>query len=556
MALVMMSALLFTVLAVDTGRLMIEKRRLQKIADLSALYAVNICTCSGTETPDEAAVKQAAQLVASQNGYSGDLVAEAGAVTLGTTVTSDEGIREFAINPNQPVTAVRVVTKADYPSSLILPGIMMSSETQLQASAVAIKPIRAGLQIGSFLARLDTGDSILNPLLGGLLGTSVSLDLAGYKGIAATQVTLLNLIKAQAGVGTVTELLDLSLSVGEFLELLVSAVDEDSTASLALNDLSLLTLGPLPEIRIGDILMVTGSNPDSALEAKVNVFDLLTAGLQLANQKHAIETGIGIDLPGVLSSSLDLYVIEPPKIVIGPPGKDKKGNWFTETTTAQLRLQLNLALNIDLALAQVEGNLALYLDAAKAHAYLESVKCANASNPVHHVVVGVQPSLVSLGLGQYANIASGSVPNPTPTLNVKLLGASILEITLATATSAENYIPDELQYDVAKTPIPVPTPEELTKTVGIRTGEALANAVGTLIDNLEVDIKLLTLNLGGILDPIIEVVTLLLKPLLQGLLELVGDLVLDPLLAALGIRLGGADVSLIWLGINPTLLAI
>lgn len=562
-ALVLILAVLFTALAVDTGRLALEKRRLQSIADLSALHAAGIATCGGSDIPNAATVAAAAQQVALANGYGGDLSAEAGGVTLGTTQTVS-GVRQFATAANvSDADAVRVIASSDYPTSLILPALI-TGNTRLQATAVASKQVLAGFQLGSFLARLNTGDSVLNPLLGGMLGTSLGLDLVSYKGIAAAQVSLLNLIDAAAGVGTVDELLNTQLSVADFLGLLVNAVGPTSTAGVALNDMLLAGVGTLPNIKLADILSVSAEDPESALDAKVNVFDLLNAALQLANKQHAISVpALNVNLSPIASLGMSLYVIEPPKIAIGPPGKDSAGNWRTKTETAQLRLQLDVsALDLDLGLISTAVKLSLYLDAAKANAHLKSVQCASADDPVHHVVIGVQPGLVTLGIGQYSNIANGTT-QPTPALEVNALGLTVANVAISATTSVQNPGPEDLTFDIAHTPIPSPPPPELTKTAGTDLATGIGNAIGTLADSLNIQVNVLPalnnpllLLVKATVQGLLNTLSGVLAPILEALLSAIGSLVLDPLLTALGIQLGGADVTVIWLEVKPTLLAI
>ncbi|MGZ5523381.1 MAG: pilus assembly protein TadG-related protein [Methylomonas sp.] len=562
-ALVLILAVLFTALAVDTGRLAMEKQKLQSIADLSALHAAGAATCGGTDIPDQATVAAAAQQVALANGYAGNLSTEPGGVTLGTTQTMN-GVRQFAtVASLSDADAVRVIATSDFPTSLVLPSFI-TGNTRLQATAVASKQILAGFQLGSFLARLNTGDSVLNPLLGGMLGTSLSLDLVSYKGIAAAQVSLLNLVNAAAGVGTVDELLNTQLSVTQFLNILVTAVGPSSTAGVALNQMLPAGVGALPNIKLADILSVTAENPQSALDAKINAFDLLNATLQLANKQHAVSVpALNVNLSPIVSLGMSLYVIEPPKIAIGPPGRDSAGKWRTEVSTAQLRLQLDVsALDLNLGLISTGVKLSLYLDAAKANAHLKSVQCATAADHIHHVVIGVQPSLVSLGIGQYSDITSGTV-QPTPALQVNALGLTVADVTISAATSVQNPSPEDLTFNIAQTPIPSPPPPELTQTADTSAGNGLSNAIGTLSNSLNIQVNVLpALNnpllilVKATIQGLLNTLPGVLAPILQTLLAAIGNLVLDPLLTALGIQLGGADVTVIWLEIKPTLLAI
>ena len=563
-ALVLMSAVLFVTLAVDTGRLALEKRRLQQVADLSAIHAASVASCGGAESPDAAAVAAAAQAVAAQNGYSGDLAAESGAVTLGKTQTVS-GVRQFDPTASAgDADAVRVIAASDFPTSLVARGLFPGN-TRLQAVAVANKELLAGFRLGSFLARLSTGNSVLNPLFGGLLGSSFNLDLVSYQGIAAAEVSLRDLIDASAGIGTVNELLTTSFSVGDFLDLLIDAAGPGSTAGVALNQMRMAGVGALPPITLGDILAVTGANPESALDAEVNVFDLLSAGLQLANKQNAVSIpAFNLNIAPLAALGLSLYVVEPPKIAIGPPGKNSAGEWRTETRTAQLRLQLDLsALDLTLGgLITTEVDLSLYLDAAAADAHLRSVRCPTVDDPVYHVAIGVQPGLASLGVGQFADLAGGTT-QASPTLDVVALGLTVANVSLSATASVQNPAAGDVTFDVSQTPIPSPPPPEMTRTVGTEPATGIANAVATLSDSLQIQVNVLP----ALDSPVLVLVkatiqTLLaslpgvLLPILQQVLSVAATSVLDPLLAALGLQLGGADVTLILLLAKPSLLVM
>ncbi|WP_367155743.1 TadG family pilus assembly protein [Methylomonas sp. HYX-M1] len=556
--LALMSALLFMVLAVDTGRIAWEKQRLQRIADLSALHAASVAVCGGTEQPSQALVAAAAQTVAAANGYGGNLTNTAGAVTLGSTQTVS-GNRQFNTVANAAdADAVQVVATSQFPGSLILGGF---GNTQLSATAVATKQVLAGFRLGSFLARVDTGDSILNPLLGGMLGSALALDLVGYKGIAAAQVSLLDLINATAGVGTVNELLAADLGVGEFIDIVAQAVGPNTTAGLALNQMSLAAIAGLPTIRLGDILAVTGDNPEAALDAQLNALDIVTAAVQLANKEHAISVpAFGVDLAPIATVALNLYIVEAPKIAIGPPGKNSDGSWRTEVSTAQLRLQLDVSLlNLSvLGILNTSINLNLYLDVAKAKAHLTSVKCATSNNRKHEVVVGVTPSVITLGIGQYSNIAGGSATTASPTIMVKLGSLDAVKLTISAAAAVANPNATDLTFEVSSTPISVPPPNSLTQTAHSDAAAGLANAISDLVASLQLTPTLLGLSLLDLLlvQPLLSLIAPAIEAILTPVFTTIGTAILDPLLTALGIQLGGADVTLLWLDATNTTLAI
>jgi uncharacterized membrane protein len=218
-ALTLLLSVLFTALAVDTGRLMLEKRRLQAVADMAALDASSQSGSCGDGTLATAEAAAVASAARNNHLVSGTrtLVVELG------NYSKDEatGVRtwppEDSALHDRPMS-VKVTAGNTVPASLFAGGIL-GEEATLQASAVAQRQALAGFSGGSGLLSLDSKKSaLLNPLLGGILGSSVNLTLVSYQGIAATNITLESL-RIAAGVGTVQELLDANLTLVELLQI-------------------------------------------------------------------------------------------------------------------------------------------------------------------------------------------------------------------------------------------------------------------------------------------------------------------------------------------------
>src|SRR5690606_28739058 len=89
----------------------------------------------------------------------------------------------------QPANAVRVRAQVEVPT--LMP-FMQPRRVWAHAVASQDEPM-AGFSIGSGLASLD--DGVLNQVLGGLLGTSVSLDLVSYQGLATTSISVLEFLE-------------------------------------------------------------------------------------------------------------------------------------------------------------------------------------------------------------------------------------------------------------------------------------------------------------------------------------------------------------------------
>jgi uncharacterized membrane protein len=526
---VLLLSVLFTALAVDTGRLMLEQRRLQKIADMAALDASSqsgSCGDGTLETAEAAAIASAAR----NNHPVGGV--RTLAVALGNTLTGDDGVRSFI--PGNPETAmsVEVIAGNTVPASLFAGGIF-GEQTNLQASAVAERLALASFSAGSGLLSLNSRDSaLLNLLLGEILGSSVNLDLVSYKGIAATNVTLLELVEVAAGVGTVDELLKAELSVGELLEIYADAVDRNDVLEIGIGNKvrNLITAKASNlSITLGDILAVTAPNVEEAASVSVNLLDLITTTALVANGKHALTLPLSLNLGKLLNVITRLEVTEPPKIAIGPPGKDEKGDWRTQIKTAQVRLETTVKSDINLGLLQTIVDLALRLEVARGSAWLQSIQCRNQENGGSIVTIGAQPGIASIDLEATDPDASAA------TINVKLLGSPLANVAAQLHSSVEPS-ETELVYDVdANDDGEWPMVQRASSSVG----ESLDNGLGSLANRIQLDVNLLGLNLK-----LGELVEALLDGLLRPLLAQLGTAILDPLLRLLGIKIGYLDIRL------------
>ncbi len=547
--LVLMMGLGFVVLALDTGRLALEKRRLQEIADLAAIDAMQQAgLCSGTESLDVAAVRAAAQASALRNGYTGDLGAEANAVLLGD-VDTVAGVRQFTASGSVAATAVQVTATAEVVRSLVAGGWYGGTLT-LQAVAVAQREPKAGFQVGSFLTSVDSGDAtVLNPVLGEMLGGTIALSAVSYQGLAAADISLQQLITGAqlAGISlaanSVEGLLATQVTVADFLSIVAAALsgdtDGDATAAAAVNDMSAAAT-VADTITIGDVLKVTADNPETAMESEVNAYALSSAAMQLARKGQTISMPVSATLPlglgGVVAS---LHLIEAPQVAVGPPGRDVDGNWKTTASTGQAQLQIDAPLTLSLlGLVDVSMTLSVAAQAARTDAWLASIRCASVSQAAHQGIIGAQPGAATLVVGRYTDIndPNSALEPVTAAVTLAATGAPLTSIAIS-ATSSLSGDQQDLRYEVSvATPLPQP------QTVGIEMATALGNATQSLAVSLDMRTDPpVNLPLLGLTDAMIEGA---LAPALSPLLTALDEAVLDPLLRALGANLGGADVEL------------
>jgi hypothetical protein len=176
---------------------------------------------------------------------------------------------------------------------------------------------------------------------------AVDVSVIGYGGAVVPTVALSDLLEAAGKVGTPEELVVAELSIPEVasaaLELLVTGDEDVANVDAAVLDvLEAMASMQAGQISLGDVLDVSGDE-HAALRTGIEVVTLIDAlaHAEVANLEHAISAEALVG-GGILAA--DLRVIEPPRIAIGPAGKDAAGGWRTQARTAQLGLDLDLDL--------------------------------------------------------------------------------------------------------------------------------------------------------------------------------------------------------------------
>jgi len=541
-AITLLLALICLALVIDTGRLYFEQRKLQRVADMAAMEAAaqsGFCATSNNN-PRGLALNSAAA-----NGFvpatAGDLVATLGSIDLDDQY-GKESRRVF--NAGGDIQdAVEVRVSRNVPASLVLNVASVFSDlpstTQLSARAVARRTAMAGLSAGTTLASLDSSQSLLlNNLLNALLGSNLSLNAAGYRGLANANVSLLGLsdnLRA-AGIdvaaGSVESLLGAQATLAQLLGATVDAIDPTQVLNL---DTSLLknqlvrTGVQSATVTLGSILSVVApkSVQDEALQGKVNALDLITALAMVANKQHAVVLNTGVNLGGLASAKLNLWIIEPPQIAFGYPGKDSSGQWRTQVRTAALRANVSGTVELPLVLSVELG---LALDVAQGTAALDTIACGGVGKPVD-VEVQALPGIARLQLGTYTNPQAGTALTP---IKVSVL-SGVADVEVAANAVVGGAASSTLKYKV--TP-PAGLPSEVVGASS-QLSQSLVNALNTLGSTLVVTTKIagVPVPLGGLVADVLKLLT----PAISAL----GTVILDPLLRLLGVGLGTIDVRLI-----------
>lgn len=356
-------ALLCTLLVIDSGRLYLEKRSLQRIADMAALEAAGR---KGTCSPGSSA-----STFANQSATRNSFVAGNGNRTLtincGTLALDLDSKRTFTADATKS-EAIRVVATHAVPRSIAagIAAIFDKTPTppNIQLSAIAVAtgtPPLAALTIRSAAMTIDsTKAALLNPVIGSLLGGTLNLSVANWQGIANTDLSMLsylNRLKTDLNINAIgyTDVLNSNVAVSQLIQTAINVLDPAGTLSATATIAGLRALkvaAGATTVLLGDLLSVQGSSDIAALNTNLRLLDLVQGIAQLANDKNGISSAAQINLAGLAQVTTKVQVIEPPQLsAVGDPSKidplnPKTGANRLYVRTAQMRALVSINLPV------------------------------------------------------------------------------------------------------------------------------------------------------------------------------------------------------------------
>lgn len=344
---------------VDSGRLYLQQRELQKIVDLAAMETVaRLPEGDCSAAPDDALqyATESALRHRFASGSNRQLTIEC------VKIMQQDGIRTATTDLNG--RAVSVTASRRVPASLVMQiGALIndniSRNVNLSAVGVAARSQpAAAFSVGSQLLQLHD-----NLFLGQLL-SAVGLDIDALSvlssnGLATTSVTTAGLLAALGLDMDIQQLKALSpeelvtmtnaqvgpLSLEALLTGMIPLVSDpslqDDLAELqnAVADNTILNAAAFQLLGIDKartLLRLTSDSNETgaALDAEINLGELLSAALYAGMQQR------GLTIPGMATlgvAQVQLGIVEPPAIGIGPVG--------TKAYNAQIRLYLDIDTN-------------------------------------------------------------------------------------------------------------------------------------------------------------------------------------------------------------------
>ena len=554
---VLLLILLFGMLILDGARLYSMHKKMQSEVDAIASAAASGAQACGGVNAQDLIQMQSSALSAAQNLFPND-----GASLSGNNIVLGNGKGFFQMQPGvihsaaaggdlvfQSVAntdflqsnAVRVVYKRTTLKSELLP--FMGSIT-LTVTAAARNEAVATLSASGSTATVSGG------LLGGLLNavlspaTPYTLDPTSLSSLRNTTVKLGNLLD-NLHVNDVAALLPLNGK--QFASALDSiARNKGMTGVAGLLD-DIVAANGIDTLKVSDVLQVVG-NTSVSRGSQFSLYDaVMSLVLNLAKINQSGSDGLisvplsisGLNIPGVASidvPNLDLHVGNAPKVAIGPAIQDNSGNWETRFYAPDITLALdaNVQLLSILGVSVAQISLPLAVAVGGGSGALVGVNCAQGANNSATLTVRLkrEPARImtgSLNTGNGTLKGKDIVVDLLSAFNVPLVRIKLgLDTTVAGTTQDVTLSP---QY-----------PLYCSSTAGCYQ-ERYQDSGGGLSGlnlGLQVDsVKVLGLNLGFVVDPIVQALT----PVLNGVVGTLSQAVINPLLQGLGLGLSGISVT-------------
>lgn len=510
-------------IAVDGASLYNERRALQRGVDLAALAA--------SATPADA------RTIAQKSLVEAGLLAQGS--TVGLTVVTGRYNPDPAIAPasrfvagGSPANAVSVALER--PGTLYF-AKSWSAPPTVGASAMATVTPQVAFSVGSRFASLNGG--IVNGVLNGLLGSNISLTALDYNGLVGAKVDLFGFLDALANelnikIGTYDDLLNVSADHGQLARALAAVLNgTERVAARTLGN----ALGHNGKVPLNKLLQLgrlgaldVGSAGKEGLFAAVSALDILSASAGISDGKHQLALKLDLGVPGVAAVNVDLAVGEPPQ----------GGSWYaigavgTPVRTAQVRLRLATNVLGNEGVGNAPVRVPIYLELAHSEAIVGAATCPTSANPKGTATILVRPGALRVALGEVTNASFGAF-NTKPTIGF----AALVELNLLLGLKVQ--VLARALIEIAQT-TPVSTAFSSTEIANatlktVKTKTMVSSLVGSLLDNLELDVDLLGIGLS--LNGLTSLLSGILRPLTPPL-----DLVLLRLTEALGVGLGEADV--------------
>ncbi|MBI4746568.1 MAG: hypothetical protein HY786_08545, partial [Deltaproteobacteria bacterium] len=356
--------------------------------------------------------------------------------------------------------------------------------------------------------------SLLNSLLGGLLGTGINLEVGGWQGLASADIDLvkfLDLAKVKFSAATTGELLKTDVTLVDMVDIMIDALKtEDATAKAALGTLGSQIPLLTQKVTLGEIIQLE-TNYGAIATADINLLSLLTTSIGVFNNKSGITADVGLDLPPA-DVNLKLKLIEAPVIVLANEG--------TTLHSAAARLFLDAQVETQVGEQVVILRVPIYIELGSGSATVTNIEAANKGSATMDASVSAARSFLG-------DITEDFFDSTNKDFTEADFGQATILNQPPLKVKAKSYMDAQGAKGVLTfTPL---NKAPLKESVKGEAGTTVSSLLTSLINNTELDA-------GAGIDAaeIRDTLNNTLAPALQGL---------DPLVEILGVSPGKADVT-------------
>lgn len=523
-------ALAMAAFAIDAGALYNEKREVQTLADIAAI--------AGAKRIDAA---EAAVIAALRDNHLGTITVirdgqHPEIPGSGENLLTVETGR-YKPDPALPVTVrfERGLANANAVKVTITrTGKRFFGETLMGSPKIAVTSTasatpKAAFSIGSRLASLNGG--LANDLLGGLLGTNLSLTAMDYNALLDADVSLFGFLDALASevdldVGTYSQLLATEVTIGDIAKAVAATEGASPALKTALNGIATTTLEvPLSQmIDLGNAASLALGSGRGAFDATVGVMELITGSAVAANGQNQLALDLGATIPGLAKVTAAVAIGEP----MQQSGWFALGEHGSVVRTAQTRARIDVQIGGTGILSGVAIKLPLFLEVAYAEGRLKRVACPDGTTSSAQVTVATRPGIAELRIAETSTTGFADFTRTLSFQDADIVSVPLIKVRGQARINIGNGQPTDLRFNATD------IRNATVKTASTR--DITTSLTASLLEELDLEIRVLGLGLGlnavsTTLAGILGTVT----PAIDGLL--------DTLLGVLGVRLGEADVK-------------
>jgi uncharacterized membrane protein len=534
-ALVMVSLIAFTSMAIDLGYQRVARRDMQALADVVALDLARRLDGSTAGSLQSTMDAELALSLARNTTRTIGGVAPTVTYELGTVSVSGAANVFTVVGNNVVPDAVRVTarTTVDY---FFRPGTGTTTRT-----AVASTNPSACFTMGSYALNLDSANSaLLNTLIGGAL----NLSAISYTGLASSNLGLLGLA-TQLGLGGVDELATTNTSLGTLFLAAANVAQANGDAANANLLQSLSTQAPNSTVNLGTLFGLSSGGATSGATTSVNALDLVAGSAFIANGQSAVSVpGLTVALTPVMNLTSSVTLVQKAVAVCGHEGATKSTSQASISVTGSV-ISMTVPIaglgSVTVDVGSVANPVSVTAAVAGASATLQNIICGtrNGVGTVGH------PNGIDVGLLTALLQANASVP-------VRIRGdlaiAGILGLVRVdistTYAAATNPLPGSPPTTGGSTISFRQAPDAIPSTKSSGTGpiglgglafQPTSTSVSARLVLGLINVGLTSTQLDSILNPVL---TSVVNPIITQ----INTSLMGPLANLLGLTIAGADI--------------